>query len=90
MMSNRLLYVVTVLVWGSTWIAIEFQLDLVAPEVSVFYRYVIATAFRDRPGTVVLRGAQEQMKVAVGAVELPPLVLRAFSRPSRRPRRARQ
>ena len=42
-MSNGLLYVVTVVVWGTTWIAIEFQLGVVAPEVSVFYRYALAT-----------------------------------------------
>jgi len=41
-MSNLFLYAATVLVWGSTWIAIEFQLGAVAPEVSVFYRYVFA------------------------------------------------
>ena len=43
-MSNLFLYVVTVAVWGTTWIAIEFQLGVVAPEVSVFYRYALATA----------------------------------------------
>ena len=42
-MSNTLLYVVTVLIWGSTWFAIEFQLGTVAPEVSVVYRYVAAS-----------------------------------------------
>ena len=42
--SNWFLYVVTVLVWGSTWIAIEFQLGTVAPEVSIFYRYLLASA----------------------------------------------
>ena len=42
-MSNWLLYAITVLVWGSTWIAIEFQLGEVAPEVSIFYRYLIAS-----------------------------------------------
>jgi drug/metabolite transporter (DMT)-like permease len=42
-MSNWFLYVVTVLVWGSTWIAIEFQLGTVAPEVSIFYRYLLAS-----------------------------------------------
>ena len=41
-MTNALLYAVTVLVWGSTWLAIEFQLGTVAPEVSVFYRYGLA------------------------------------------------
>ena len=43
-MNNTFLYVVTVLIWGSTWLAIEFQLGTVQPEVSVLYRYVIATA----------------------------------------------
>ena len=41
-MSNRFLYAVTVLVWGTTWIGIEYQLGTVAPEVSVFYRYTLA------------------------------------------------
>lgn len=41
-MRNWLLYVLTVAVWGTTWIAIEFQLGAVAPEVSVFYRYSLA------------------------------------------------
>jgi len=43
-MSNRFLYAVTVLVWGTTWIGIEYQLGTVAPEVSVFYRYALAAA----------------------------------------------
>jgi len=42
-MRNWILYLVTVLVWGTTWLAIEFQLGVVSPEVSVFYRYAIAT-----------------------------------------------
>lgn len=42
-MSNRLLYIITVLIWGSTWIAIEYQLGVVEPEVSVFIRYVLAS-----------------------------------------------
>ena len=39
-MSNLALYLITVLIWGSTWLAIEFQLGIVAPEVSIVYRYV--------------------------------------------------
>ena len=42
-MSNLWLYVVTVLIWGTTWFAIRYQLGVVAVEVSVFYRYVFAT-----------------------------------------------
>lgn len=36
------LYTVVVLIWGSTWIAIGFQLS-VAPEVAVAYRFALAT-----------------------------------------------
>lgn len=43
-MSNLLLYLVTVLIWGSTWLAVEFQLGIVPPDVSVVYRYVAAAA----------------------------------------------
>ena len=42
-MSNAVLYLVTVLIWGSTWLAIEFQLGIVEPEVSIVYRYFIAS-----------------------------------------------
>jgi drug/metabolite transporter (DMT)-like permease len=38
-MNNAALYLLTVLIWGSTWFAIEFQLGVVAPEVSLVYRY---------------------------------------------------
>ena len=41
-MPNWLLYTITVLVWGSTWMAIEYQLGSVPPEVSVFFRYLVA------------------------------------------------
>ena len=43
-MNNLTLYSITVLVWGSTWLLINFQLGTVAPEVSVVYRYAIAAA----------------------------------------------
>ena len=43
-MSNAFLYAITVLVWGSTWLAIEYQLGVVEPEVSIFYRYALASA----------------------------------------------
>jgi len=41
---NLILYIVAVLIWGSTWIAIEFQLGVVAVEVSLVYRYGLAAA----------------------------------------------
>lgn len=42
-MNNTALYSLTVLIWGSTWFAIEFQLGTVAPEVSLVYRYGAAS-----------------------------------------------
>ena len=44
MASPILLYIVTVMIWGTTWFAIEFQLGYVAPEVSLVYRFGIAAA----------------------------------------------
>ena len=40
--NNTVLYGITVLIWGSTWFAIDHQLGVVSPEVSVFYRYAAA------------------------------------------------
>jgi drug/metabolite transporter (DMT)-like permease len=42
-MNNLALYIISVLIWGSTWFAIEFQLGVVEPEVSIVYRYVGAS-----------------------------------------------
>ena len=41
-MSNLQLFVACVVIWGTTWIAITFQLGRVAPDVSVFYRFLLA------------------------------------------------
>ncbi|MFT6407798.1 MAG: drug/metabolite transporter (DMT)-like permease [Arenicella sp.] len=41
-MKNTLLYIATVLIWGSTWLAIEFQLGEVDVPASVAYRFMIA------------------------------------------------
>lgn len=41
-MTNWLLYLATVLIWGSSWLGIKLQLGHVAPEVSVVYRFAIA------------------------------------------------
>jgi len=41
-MNNGLLYLITVVIWGSTWIAINYQLGDVAPEASVSYRFALA------------------------------------------------
>src|SRR4249920_2830982 len=42
--SNFQLFAVCVMIWGSTWIAITFQLGSVAPEMSVGYRFLLAAA----------------------------------------------
>jgi drug/metabolite transporter (DMT)-like permease len=41
-MTNLMLFISTVLIWGSTWYAIVFQIGVVDPGVSLTYRYVIA------------------------------------------------
>jgi drug/metabolite transporter (DMT)-like permease len=38
-MKNFLLYIITAFIWGSTWLAIKFQLGLVDPQLSVAYRF---------------------------------------------------
>ena len=45
LLSDSSLYIITVLIWGSTWLAIEYQLGVVEPEVSIVYRYLIASVF---------------------------------------------
>lgn len=41
---NIFLYFLTVVIWGTTWIAIKFQLGVVAAPVSIAYRFWIAAA----------------------------------------------
>lgn len=41
-MSTYVLYIITVLIWGTTWIAIKFQVGAVASEISVAYRFALA------------------------------------------------
>lgn len=41
-MQNGLLYFTSVMIWGSTWLAIKFQLGTVAPEISIAYRATLA------------------------------------------------
>ena len=43
-MKNKILYVTTVLIWGSTWLAIEYQLGSVAVEVSLAYSCLLYTS----------------------------------------------
>ena len=41
-MRPWVLFAVSTLIWGSTWLAITFQLGAVAPEASVAYRFALA------------------------------------------------
>jgi drug/metabolite transporter (DMT)-like permease len=43
-MTNWFLYATAVLIWGTTWYAINFQLGVVGPEVSLAYRFLAAAA----------------------------------------------
>jgi drug/metabolite transporter (DMT)-like permease len=40
--SNTTLFAICVTIWGSTWLAITYQLGVVAPEMSVGYRFTLA------------------------------------------------
>ena len=42
-MNTTALYLVTVLIWGSSWLAIRYQIGIVAPEISLIYRFALAT-----------------------------------------------
>ena len=42
-MQVAILYAIVVLIWGSTWIAITYQIGVVAEEVSVAYRFALAS-----------------------------------------------
>lgn len=42
-MNNLVLYLATVVIWGSTWIAITFQFGKVPPTMSVAYRFALAS-----------------------------------------------
>ena len=41
--QNLLLYTISILIWGSSWLAIKFQLGYVDPMVSVAYRFLLAS-----------------------------------------------
>ncbi|MEX1994521.1 MAG: DMT family transporter [Steroidobacteraceae bacterium] len=41
-MPSALIYAIVVLIWGTTWYAIKFQLGVVAPEISLVYRFGLA------------------------------------------------
>jgi drug/metabolite transporter (DMT)-like permease len=42
-LTNLQLFTACVAIWGTTWLAITYQLGSVAPEASVFYRFLLAS-----------------------------------------------
>ena len=44
-MPTPIIYAIVVLIWGTTWYAIKFQLGVVAPEISLVYRFGLAAVF---------------------------------------------
>ena len=42
-MQNAFLFIVSAIIWGSTWLMITFQLGVVSPIVSVVYRFALAS-----------------------------------------------
>jgi len=39
---NGVLYGITILIWGSSWIMIKFQVEVVSASISIFYRFFLA------------------------------------------------
>lgn len=44
MMTTFLIYAAVVMIWGSTWIMVRYQVGVVPPEISVTYRIAISSA----------------------------------------------
>jgi drug/metabolite transporter (DMT)-like permease len=67
--NNALLFVIPTLIWGSTWLAIRYQLGVVDPLVSVAYRFVAAgalmLAFCRIRGIPLRLGARDQAFVGL-------------------------
>ncbi|MBN2425233.1 MAG: EamA family transporter [Calditrichaceae bacterium] len=42
-MQNVTLFIIPALIWGSTWLVIKFQLGVVDPLISIFYRFFLAS-----------------------------------------------
>ncbi len=44
-LSNQVLYIIPVLIWGTTWYAIKMQVQYAPEEISILYREIIAACF---------------------------------------------
>lgn len=47
MWANALLYVIVVLIWGSTWLSIKYQVNEVDALQAVLYRFALAACCFD-------------------------------------------
>lgn len=56
-MANALIFLASVLLWGTTWIAMKMQVGPVAPLASVFYRFLLAAPIM--AGIVLARGRMQ-------------------------------
>ena len=71
-MPTWLLYALTVLIWGSTWIMITFQLGTVPASVSLTYRFAIAA------GALALYGAVARRRLRISPRDLPFVAAQGF------------
>jgi drug/metabolite transporter (DMT)-like permease len=73
-MTNAALYAVTVLIWGSAWFVVTFQLGVVPPEISVAYRFVLAglvlLAYCAATGRRLLFSRRQHMAMALQSLPL--------------------
>lgn len=64
-MTNALLFLASVLLWGLTWIAMKMQVGAVAPLASVFYRFLISA-----PLMMAFLAATRRMRVPTGRQQI--------------------
>lgn len=64
-LKGSLLYGVTVVIWGSTWVGIKFQLGTVDPMVSVLFSSIV---FMNIANGAFFLGAPVERKMVLGAV----------------------
>jgi drug/metabolite transporter (DMT)-like permease len=60
-LNNWFLYSLTVLIWGSTWIAIEYQLGIVEPMASIAHRFALSAVLM----LVFLLFTRQSLRLAV-------------------------
>ncbi len=59
---NAALYALTVFCWGTSWLAVKLHLGVVAPEVSLVYRFVLAAALT----TAICFAMRKPMRFSAG------------------------